>query len=342
MTCLVPDLNMFSDIPENNITFLIDISASMYISLKTVKKQLIKCLLAISSHGTSNRSFNIIAFSSKIYPWSDSMVLWNSKTCQCAIEWIEKLETKTGTNTLDALQTALEDSTSDAIVLVTDDIPDQDSYLIIKQTSARSNGRPVHSIYIATERGEDPNAIQFLHSLSSNTGGFFKIASLNMNGLEKIIPIMNGMESKLQLSNLTISTTLTAPKSTLSFNQCISNGQQQCVLMNNYDYPRYLTQPAIYSYPTLPIYPRVQISETLSNSCCSKVPSQSIVWSRYRPIKIKHDGIVCSLNEDFKLKNDIAYTPDAGNLLLLKSVIARSSKDGYYYKGKVVNQVNSN
>ena len=39
------------------------------------------------------------------------------------------------------------------------------------------------------------------------------------------------------------------------------------------------------------------------------------------------------------LDKDIAYTPDIEQLLKNKIVIARSTLDGYYYKGKVLSQV---
>ncbi len=60
-------------------------------------------------------------------------------------------------------------------------------------------------------------------------------------------------------------------------------------------------------------------------------------------MKVLYDGQVVGLSlqdSNIPLPNDIAYTPDAGSLLINRTVVARSSLDGFYYKGKVMSQVN--
>jgi hypothetical protein len=62
-------------------------------------------------------------------------------------------------------------------------------------------------------------------------------------------------------------------------------------------------------------------------------------------VKVLYDGQVVGLSlqdSNIPLPNDIAYTPDAGSLLINRTVVARSSLDGFYYKGKVMNQVKKN
>jgi hypothetical protein len=122
----------------------------MYSTIKTVKEQLIQYLLeqSVLAKLNLNRLFNLIAFSSEVYPWANNMVLWNTATVNSCINWITDLETKTGTNTLDALITSFHDNNTNAVVLVTDDLPDQDAYTILDQVSQYSKGRPVHCIYI--------------------------------------------------------------------------------------------------------------------------------------------------------------------------------------------------
>ena len=56
---------------------------------------------------------------------------------------------KTGTNTLDAILTAYGDPACDAVVLVTDGLPDQRPEEILDHVSYASHGRPVHAIYLA-------------------------------------------------------------------------------------------------------------------------------------------------------------------------------------------------
>ena len=54
-----------------------------------------------------------------------------------------------GTNTLDALLTAYGDPGCDAVVLVTDGLPDQRPEEILDHVAYASHGRPVHAIYLA-------------------------------------------------------------------------------------------------------------------------------------------------------------------------------------------------
>ncbi len=102
----------------------------------------------------------------------------------------------------------------------------------------------------------------------------------------------------------------------------------------NYNYPKCIVDPQVYKYPAC--LPRVQITDK------GKIPSRAIAWSRFRPVKVLYDGHVVGLTaEDLNLPlpNDIAYTPEAGTLLINRTVVARSVLDGYYYKGKVISQV---
>ena len=69
----------------------------------------------------------------------------------------------------------------------------------------------------------------------------------------------------------------------------------------------------------------------------------SMAWSRSRALRLFHDGTVCGLNaaQISRQEKDIAYTPDIESLLKNRDVLARSSLDGYYYKGKVLEQVDT-
>ena len=55
----------------------------------------------------------------QVYPWANGCVLWNTATVNSCLDWIRDLETKTGTNTLDALLTAFHDERTHAVCLVT-------------------------------------------------------------------------------------------------------------------------------------------------------------------------------------------------------------------------------
>lgn len=102
----------------------------------------------------------------------------------------------------------------------------------------------------------------------------------------------------------------------------------------NFTYPKWLLEPSIYKYPSF--LPRVHITKE------GKIPCEAIAWSRYRPVKVLHDGKVIGLTSEttnLPISNDIAFTREAGTLLVNRDVIARSSLDGFYYKGKVLSQV---
>jgi hypothetical protein len=134
-TTLFVPANMFMGLREPNVTFCLDISGSMYSTMGTVKDQLISYLVeqSVLARLNLNRMFNLIAFSTEVYPWSNGMVLWNQATVGNAVNWIKDLETKTGTNTLDALVAAFQDSNAHSVVLVTDDISDQDPFTVLNE-----------------------------------------------------------------------------------------------------------------------------------------------------------------------------------------------------------------
>ena len=283
---MVNTLNIFLGTREQNVTFCIDISGSMYSSLNSVKEQLIQYLMEQSVLADLNvrRQFNLIAFSTEVYPWATNMVLWQSATVNKAIDWIKDLDTKTGTNTLDALLTAFQDESCHSIVLVTDDIPDQEPYTVLNQISLISRGRPVHCIYILNGREEDRSAVEFLQNLSQVTRGSFKIVNVGRFGIEKITPINStDLTTSVQLNNLT----LNANSAQASFNTTVScPGPNQVLLSNNvfstihtpieikqkyqpsvllpnfnYSYPKFVAEPAVYSYPSFYSYPKVLLTQ---------------------------------------------------------------------------------
>ena len=104
-----------------------------------------------------------------------------------------------------------------------------------------------------------------------------------------------------------------------------------------YQYPRWVAEPSVYKYPAC--LPRVHMT-----AGGGQVPCRAVAWSRFRPVRVLHDGRVLGLTPQDEGSppppaNDIAYAPDAGALLVGRDVVARSALDGYYYKGKVLSQV---
>lgn len=378
-------INIFTGIRQQNVTFCVDLSGSMYNTLATVKEHLIQYLLEQSVLADFNvhRQFNLVGFSTEVYPWATSMVLWNKATVNSSLDWIKDLETKTGTNTLDALLTAFADEKCHAISLVTDDLPDQDPFTVLNQISLVANGRPVHCVYILNGREEDRSTTEFLQNIASITKGSMKIVTCDRQGVEKITPISSfDSATAVQLANLSIHANnyniglvnsiaqpvLANPHSIVSsvphppiltqtvVPQIVPESQSLITVttppnsqpvftthhniitspgvFNTYTYPRWVLEPSIYKYPSF--LPRVNITSE------GKIPCRAIAWSRYRPVKVLFDGRVVGLtlqDSELPIPNDIAYSADAGSLLLNKTVIARSILDGYYYKGKVMSQL---
>jgi hypothetical protein len=338
-------LNIFLGIREQNVTFCIDISGSMYSTLNTIKEQLIQYLLeqSLVTRFNLNRLFNLIAFSSEVYPWSNGVVLWNTATVNSCLDWIKDLETKTGTNTLDALMTAFQDERTHAVCLVTDDISDQDAFTVLNQVSLVAKGRPVHCIYVTVSdrerEHEDKAAIEFLQNLATITKGSFKIVTVGRYGVERITPIYCFDPS-----------TVVECVNALQFHTpCETQHQHrhnhlhhldiQLATNNLFSQPSRVSELGNFVYPTLHSQPRVLLTND------GRIPMCSMAWSRFRPIRLFHDGTVCGITTNSSthmgLDKDIAYTPDIEQLLKNKIVIARSTLDGYYYKGKVLSQVDN-
>jgi len=366
---------MFDGMQERNITFCIDTSASMYLSLDTIKEHLIRYVLEKSVQATNAniiRYFNLINFSTEVYPWADRMVLWNSGTANAAVNWIKELAIKTGTNTLDALLLALQDADCNAISLVTDDLPDQDPYKILNQISLVSKGRPVHCVYISNQlagKEDDRACIQFLQNLATITRGSFKIVSLTRQGsVDRIMPTCAfDPMSSLQLTNLTLNSDIDATKTGLIATQPgvqivpgVPIGNSTIPLINTtvpmintlptvpylhqtlpisapmmqYPYPGWVIEPNTYKYPLHSYYPNVVVANT------PQVPLKSVAWSRFSPVKVLKNGIVMAMDSStVALDKNIAYTPDAANLLVGREIIARNAIDGFYYKGTVQSQI---
>lgn len=93
------------------------------------------------------------------------------------------------------------------------------------------------------------------------------------------------------------------------------------------------------------------ISSSSSASILSVVaPSVVLATSNSMPnfarddlnrVNVVHNRVVetTTSNSQQRPTHDIAFSPEAGLMLVNRRVLARSKLDGYFYKGKVVNQV---
>nr|CAB3263236.1 uncharacterized protein LOC104266709 [Phallusia mammillata] len=204
--------NIFGEVPEKNITFVIDSSGSMYDVLAHVKDHVTQ-LLIDRAYNRPGTTFNIIDFSSEITQWADRMVECTPTTVNAATRWLRGIETKTGSDALTALQMAFDEPRCDGIYLVTDGMPDQDPNEIVFKVTKASQGRPVHSISVTDRDVDVPTSSRmFLENLAMNTRGSFHVVCLSHVGdVKKVTPVYNATYApKEGLKKCSVEATLTS------------------------------------------------------------------------------------------------------------------------------------
>ncbi|XP_078482121.1 uncharacterized protein LOC100181394 [Ciona intestinalis] len=203
--------NIFGEIPEQNITFVVDTSGSMYDVLSVVKDHITEVLMdrAYNRLGTT---FNIIEFSSDITQWADRMVECTPITANAATRWLRGIESQTGSDTLTALHMAFDEPRCQAVYLVTDGMPDQNPEEIIHRITKASYGRPVHCIAVSTGVGDLPlSSTTFLENLAIETRGSFHVVQVGRLGdVNKVNSIYNSVYTPIEGSKkCSVETSLT-------------------------------------------------------------------------------------------------------------------------------------
>ncbi|CAH8560226.1 unnamed protein product [Schistosoma rodhaini] len=169
---------LFGTITEDNVYILIDTSTSMLSSIKFVKEKLLQLIYEQLKY--KNR-LNFIAFNSNVNAWHDHLQSTTECNLNSAIKWIEKLKCGGTTNTLKALQFALEDNLTEGIYLLTDGRPDQQTHTLL--LSMQLNNRvPIHTISFNCN---DPEANEFLIRLAQESGGRFHYYNEFPNNVNK-------------------------------------------------------------------------------------------------------------------------------------------------------------
>lgn len=313
---------IFGETFERNVTFCVDTSGSMFRGLDVVKEHLVETLL---KHARKNQaSFNIIEFNSEVTQWADKMVKCSAETVEVAAEWIKRLSAKTGTNTQDALLTALEDSGCESVYLVTDGLPDQHPVDILDQVTNAVKGRPIHCIYLCTEDAMDTSAIEFLEDLAVESYGSFHIVTLAQHGcVERITPIYRADHAHERIIR--------------TLNGTIHNHSKQCsvatTLKVDPEESMVLT-PRVSFFNQAPWYPHHHPpwGNWFMQPYRYYFPNG---WSRYRPAR----GWLKAQESMMDHIENAGVSPAAGALLIGKKVLARRIDDGYFYLGTVKSQV---
>ncbi|KAH9525310.1 hypothetical protein Btru_001029 [Bulinus truncatus] len=307
---------IFGRVPEKSVTFCIDTSGSMFNYLDVIKQHLMETLTSMASQ-EDQPMFNLIDFNSQVTQWADKMVKCTPETVAVAEKWIRNLQAKTGTNTEDALLTALSDPSCEAIYLVTDGLPDQYPDDVLDSIVGICGSRQIHCIYITGETA-DETATEFLEDLAVETFGSFHIVTLSTHGcIERVTPIYRYDHAHEKIVH-TVNSTLRPNIKTCSVSTSLQVDPEELFGLTPYanallHYPYSLGSPLMGGGPTRYFYP--------------------YYWSRYRPAK-------AWLKNQDKWFNDplLGLSPAAGSLLVGKKVIARRIDDGFFYRATVQSQ----
>ncbi|GFO27244.1 von Willebrand factor a domain-containing protein 3b [Plakobranchus ocellatus] len=311
---------MFGLVPEQNVTFCVDTSGSMFKSLPVVKEHLMETLHSLSRRRDEKAMFNLIEFNSQVTQWADKLVQCTPETVAVAGQWVSGLSAKTGTNTQDALLAAFADTTCQAVYLVTDGPPDQYAEEVLDRVVAASGPRTVHCIYIVTGEAADEATIEFLEDLAVETFGSLHVVTLTMHGcVERVTPIYRSDHAHERVVR-TVNNTLRPSMKACSVSTTLQID------------PDEILAPRLNSM----VYPHPYLGYYVSPGLVSTLPERyyyPYYWSRYRPAK-------AWLQAQDKLGDPVlaGLSPAAGSVLVGKKVLARRIEDGYFYRATVQSQ----
>ena len=333
--------NIFGFIKERNVTFLIDISGSMYHCLAPVKEHLIDILneRAVSFNGDS--MFNVIAFSDDVLQWTNRSMPCTMRTVPMATMWIRHLRCKTSTNAPKALMLAFDDVSTEAICIVTDGLPDKKSGIILSKISQVSKGRPVYCIYISSPTS-DNRALTFLERLAEQTNGSLHSVSFSAVGTvektDKIYPdcfISNNCTSTI---NTQFNRCNVSPR-TVQFTDFNSDKEATCkryTLSNGCPCDDEISLQTESSMTSLNYSPSCK---PLMGTCDTFVPVPKSAWGRSsrkqysRPnsdVLAYADTVISSRG----LIEERPQPPIAVSWMTGRRVLAKGD-DGFYYLGKI-------
>ncbi|XP_031752879.1 von Willebrand factor A domain-containing protein 3B isoform X2 [Xenopus tropicalis] len=164
---------LFGTILEDRVYILIDTSHSMKDKLFLVKEKMFQLIEEQLKH---KLMFNFVKFDSKVEAWKSRLAKVTEDTLQEASCWVKELQVGSSTNTLRALQVAFNDSSTEAIYLLTDGRPDQPAETILAQVNFQKSV-PIHTISFSCN---DVDANSFLYQLSCKTEGRFHCYTSNL------------------------------------------------------------------------------------------------------------------------------------------------------------------
>ena len=158
---------------SDRVCFVLDVSGSMKGDrMERAKGELARFVATYPAEDL----FNILFFSTDVYPWQDELVVMSEKMRKEAGKYVDRQQADGYTAVYDALKLAFEDERVDTIVLLTDGDPDQgtiDDPAEIRAEVKRWNSARHIRIHCVSLGGEQP----LLKHLSADSGGTFRKAN---------------------------------------------------------------------------------------------------------------------------------------------------------------------
>ncbi len=168
-------------IESHDVVFVVDVSGSMAEQLEStvvagraatrmdvVKGELVKCLKSLDA----TAFFNLITFNSAVTRWRDGVAALSEKTRTEAVDYVEHLGSRGGTNIYDAMEAAFADARADTIFLLTDGEPTAGAITdlqFIREHVARWNANrhvKIHCIAVGSD-------FPLLEWLAADSGGTY-------------------------------------------------------------------------------------------------------------------------------------------------------------------------
>lgn len=168
-------------IESRAVTFIVDISGSMAEQLESslkdgrpatrmevVKRELVKAIEALEP----GAAFNIVVFNAAVSPWKPALVTLDDKTRAEAIDYVQHLGSRGGTNIYDALESTFLDPAVDTVFLLTDGEPSAGGVTdlqLIREHVARWNSTRHLTLHCIGVGGDFP----LLEWIAADAGGTY-------------------------------------------------------------------------------------------------------------------------------------------------------------------------
>eukprot|EP00118_Oscarella_pearsei_P014633 m.126504 g.126504 ORF g.126504 m.126504 type:complete len:1106 (+) comp37900_c0_seq10:317-3634(+) len=161
---------IFGPVIEKRAVFVVDVSGSMASNLEQLKIAL-AALIWEQVHGYQIQ-FDVISFSGDSLAWRGKVVEAEEENCRDAIQFISGFKAEGNTNTLKALELALQIYDVDGVYLITKGRPDQSTEKVLEVITKCNEGKriPINTVSFDCH---DKVANEFLKNLSAQNRGRF-------------------------------------------------------------------------------------------------------------------------------------------------------------------------